>query len=54
MNEIHMIDRRRDHDVTAMPGGRDGAGEIDDVHDFAAEQIAEPVGVVGQSEFRIL
>ena len=37
-----------------MLDGGNRARQIDQMHDLAAEQIAENVGIVGQREFRIL
>lgn len=37
-----------------MPGGRKRAREVDILHEFAAEESAKGIGVIGESEFGVL
>ena len=48
LNEIDVIHRSRDDVGARVAIGGDGAGEIDEVHQATAEEVAERVGVVGE------
>jgi hypothetical protein len=54
VQEIHVIDGGRDHGAPRMPDGGQSASQVDQVHYFPAEYVAECVGVVGEREFGIL
>ena len=54
VNKLHLIDGGGDHGVAGVTHGGDCSGQIDQVHDFAAEEVAERVGIVGQGEFRVV
>jgi len=51
LNEIDVIHCRRHHVRPRMPVSRHGAGQVDEVHQSSAQQVAERVGVVGQDDF---
>ena len=53
VKEVKAIDGSGDDGVAGMAHGGHGAGEVDEVHDFAAEDGAEAVGVVGKGEFGV-
>ena len=47
--EIHVIDRSRDHVIAGMAMSGHRAGHIDPMHEPAAQQRVQGVGVVGQN-----
>ncbi len=51
LDEVDVIHGRGDDVGARVPIGGDGAGEVDEVHQAAAEQIAKRVGVVGEDDF---
>ena len=50
LDEVDVIHGRGDDVGARVAIGGDGAGEVDEVHEAAAEQIAEGVGVVGEDD----
>ena len=50
VEEGHPVDGSGDDGAARMAGGGEGGGEVDERHDFSAEEGAEDVGVVGKSE----
>jgi hypothetical protein len=48
--EIQVIDRSRNDVAAAVPVRGNGSGDIDQVHDAAAENVAEHVGILGKNE----
>ena len=56
LDEVDVIHGRGDNVGARVAIGGDGAGEIDEVHESAAQQVAKRVGVVGEddlSHFRL-
>jgi hypothetical protein len=54
MEEVQAVDSRSDAGASRVADGGHGGGKVDQVHDFAAENVAEHVRVIGQGDFRIL
>ena len=54
MQEVKAVDRRRDAGPAGVPDRRHGGREVDQVHDFPAEDVSQTVGVGGQRQFRVL
>ena len=50
LDEVDVVHRGGDHVGTRVAVGGHGAGEVDEVHQAAAEQVAEGVGIVGQND----
>jgi hypothetical protein len=50
MMEIELIHRCRDTHAVSVPLCGDSRNDVDPVHKRAAEQIPEPVRIVGQDE----
>ena len=50
LDEVDVVHGRGDHVGARVPVGGHGAGQIDEVHQPAAQQIAQGVGVVGQND----
>ena len=50
LDEVDVIHGRGDDVGARVPIGGHGAGQVDEVHQASAEQIAERVGVVGQDD----
>src|SRR3569833_1467912 len=50
LDEIDMVHRCCDHMRPGVPICRDRSGEIDEVHEAAAEQVAERVCIVGEDD----
>ena len=49
-----MIDAGGDYRQPGVAHGGHGAGQIDQVHDLTAKEIAEHVGVVRQGQLRVI
>jgi len=50
MQELKTVDRSGDHGFSGVPHGCHGRGDVDQMHDDAAEHVAKSVGVVGKSQ----
>ena len=50
MEKRHPVDGSGDDGAARMAGGGEGGGEVDERHNFSAEEGAEDIGVVGKSE----
>jgi hypothetical protein len=50
LDEVDVIHGRGDDVGARVAVGRDGAGDIDEMHETAAEQVAESVGVIGKDD----
>lgn len=48
--EIQVVDRSRNNVTAAMPVGGNGSCDIDQVHDAAAENVAEHVGILRKND----
>src|SRR5206468_5433716 len=48
VEELQIVDRRRHQQAAGVAVARDGAGDVDEVHDGAAQDEAKRVGVVWQ------
>ena len=48
-DEVDVVHRRGDNVGARVPVGGHGAGQIDEVHQPPAQQVAQHVGVVGQN-----
>jgi len=53
VQKIHVIDGGRHHGASRMPYGRQRAREIHQVHDLPAENVAQPIGIIGERKLRI-
>jgi len=53
VKELKAVDGNRDYGKSRMANGGHGSGQIDQMHDFAAENISQKVNVVGKREFGI-
>ena len=50
--EVHVIKRRRHDELAAVARGRDRSGDIHKVHQLAAKQVPQAVGIVGKRQLR--
>jgi len=50
----HVVHRRGNDRTPGVASGRDGAGQVHEVHDTPAEKMAQRIGVVGQGDLGIL
>lgn len=50
VKERHAVDGRGDDGAARVTSGGERSGEVDEGHDFPAEEGAEDIGVVGKSE----
>ncbi len=53
MQELKAIHRSGHHRLPRVAHGGHGGGDIDQVHDGAAENIAEGIVVIGERELRV-
>ena len=54
MEELQIVDGGRDEEAAGVAVARDGAGDVDQVHDRAAQDVAERIGVVRQDDLHHL
>jgi hypothetical protein len=54
MEEVEAVHRCCDAGPAGVADGGHSGGKVDEVHDFAAEDVAEPIGVVGESDLGVL
>ena len=54
VQELQPVDRRRDEQAASMAMAGDGAGDVDEVHHRAAEDVSERVGVVREDDLHHL
>ena len=53
VEKMQAIHGSGDHGPPGVAHSRHGAGQIDQVHDLAAEDVAQAVGIVGQRQLRV-
>jgi hypothetical protein len=51
--ERHVINGRGDDGHAGVAKGGGGGGDIDEVHDAATDEVAEGIGVIGESHFGV-
>ena len=54
VKEVEAVDRRGDAGLPCMANGGHCGGEVDKMHDFAAENVAEGVGFCWQRKLGVL
>jgi hypothetical protein len=54
VQELQTVHGGRDHEAARVPVAGDRAGDVDEVHDRAAEDVAERIRVVGQDDLHHL
>ena len=54
VQELQAVDGRRDQQAARVPMAGDGAGDVDEVHDRAAEDEPERIRVVRQHDLHHL
>jgi hypothetical protein len=50
LDEVDVIHGRGDNMCARMAVGGDGPGDVDEMHETAAEQVAKSVGVIGEND----
>ena len=48
--KVHVIKRRRHDELATVARGRDRSGDIHKVHQLAAKQVPQAVGIVGKRQ----
>jgi len=53
-DEVEVVHGGGDDDGPGVANGGDGADEVDELHQAAAKEVAEGVGVCGEDDFAAL